>query len=103
MVTLLGLVGDTITSLEIGNAELSLPPDFTQTYPGVQTLVLRECYLPFDTDTFISKTFPQLRHLTMNYCTLYWPTFNTIDLNLSYLEFRDTIPLSEPNVYIETK
>jgi hypothetical protein len=103
MTALLDAVGDTITRLEIGNAKLSFPFGSTQTYPGVHTLVLRECYLPFNTDTFISKTFPQLRNLTINYCTLYSPTFNFIDLNLSYFEFRDTIPPNEPNVFIETK
>jgi hypothetical protein len=97
---LLESLGNNISTLELTYTILLLDLSAISKCHSLNTLKLKGCLVPKHTDFFISQAFPKLRTLIISAWIWHLPSFYLGDLNLSYLEFRDTFSSNRDKVLV---
>jgi hypothetical protein len=97
---LLEPLANNISTLELTYTNLLLDISAFSKCHSLKTLKLKGCSLLMGMDFFISQAFPKLCILIIDACTGIRLSFYLGDLNLSYLEFRDTLPSDQDKVLV---
>jgi hypothetical protein len=97
---LLKPLGNNISTLKLTFTNLLLDVSAFSKCHSLKTLKLKRCSLPMGMNFFISQAFSKLSILIIDACTGIRPSFYLGDLNLSYLEFRDTLPSDQDKVLV---